>query len=215
MMLKKAERIVEKRTDAIAYENKRENYLCKHNNIKYKGLGVEGYVEITKVRKCKRKRNDAWWKGRRVWLGIDLSMTEDNVCVDMKTYEGKERVFIPPISPAESFEQFWDAYPNKVRRSMAETAYCDMILSEMVTEEQLVAAAKNYAEYCEIQKIDKIYYPNNFISKCVFDDFLPENYKKPKRTADSKKSAGSKFNNFNQREYDYEDLERRLLQGGN
>ena len=124
-------------------------------------------------------------------------------------------VFIPPISPAESFEQFWDVYPNKVRRSMAETAYCDMILSEMVTEEQLVAAAKNYAEYCEIQKIDKIYYPNNFISKCVFDDFLPENYKKPKRTADTKKSAGSKFNNFNQREYDYEDLERRLLQGGN
>ncbi len=54
---------------------------------------------------------------------------------------------------------------------MAETAYCDMILSGMVTEEQLVAAAKNYAEYCEIQKIDKIYYPNNFISKCVFDDF--------------------------------------------
>ena len=42
--------IVEKRTDAIAYENKRENYLCKHNNIKYKGLGVEGYIEITKVR---------------------------------------------------------------------------------------------------------------------------------------------------------------------
>ncbi len=82
--------IVEKRTDAIAYENKRENYLCKHNNIKYKGLGVEGYVEITKVRKCKRKRNDAWWKGRRVWLGIDLSMTEDNVCVDMKTYEGTD-----------------------------------------------------------------------------------------------------------------------------
>lgn len=82
--------IVEKRTDAIAYENKRENYLCKHNNIKYKGLGVEGYIEITKVRKCKRSRNDAWWKGRRVWLGIDLSMTEDNVCVDMKTYEGTD-----------------------------------------------------------------------------------------------------------------------------
>lgn len=82
--------IVEKRTDAIAYENKRENYLCKHNNIKYKGLGVEGYIEITKVRKCKRSKNDAWWKGRRVWLGLDLSMTEDNVCVDMKTYEGTD-----------------------------------------------------------------------------------------------------------------------------
>ena len=75
------------RTDAIDYENKRENYLCKHNNIKYKGLGVEGYVEITKVRKCKRSMDDTWWEGRRVWLGIDLSMSGDNVSVDMKTYD--------------------------------------------------------------------------------------------------------------------------------
>ena len=81
-------KIVDKRTDAIEYENKRENYLCKHNNIKYKGLGIEGYVEITKVRKCKRNMDDSWWKGRKVWLGIDLSMSGDNVCVDMKTYEG-------------------------------------------------------------------------------------------------------------------------------
>lgn len=81
-------KIVDKRTDAVDYENKRENYLCKHNNIKYKGLGVEGYVEITKVRKGKRQKNDAWWRGRKVWLGLDLSMTEDNVCVDMKTYDG-------------------------------------------------------------------------------------------------------------------------------
>ena len=83
--------IKDMRTDAIDYENKRENYLCKHNNIKYKGLGVEGYVEITKVRKCKRKMDDAWWNGRRVWLGIDLSMSGDNVSVDMKTYDGETK----------------------------------------------------------------------------------------------------------------------------
>lgn len=80
--------IKEMRDDAVDYENKRENYLCKHNNIKYKGLGVEGYIEITKVRQCKRKKNDSWWKGRRVWIGLDLSISDDNVSVDMKTYEG-------------------------------------------------------------------------------------------------------------------------------
>lgn len=83
--------IKDMRTDAIDYDNKRENYLCKHNNIKYKGLGVEGYVEITKVRKCKRTMDDAWWNGRRVWLGIDLSISGDNVSVDMKTYEGETK----------------------------------------------------------------------------------------------------------------------------
>lgn len=85
------EAIRDMRTDAIEYENKRENYLCKHNNIKYKGLGVEGYVEITKVRKCKRKKEDSWWSGRKVWIGLDLSMSGDNVAVDMKTYEGSNK----------------------------------------------------------------------------------------------------------------------------
>lgn len=73
------------RTMAVLYENKRENYLCKHNNIKYKGLGVEGYVEITKVRECKTKDDPDFWRGRRVYLGLDLSQTNDNTAVAMAT----------------------------------------------------------------------------------------------------------------------------------
>jgi Phage terminase-like protein, large subunit len=78
------------REDAVLYENKRENYLCKHNNIKYKGLGVEGYIEITKVRECRRITDDAWWKGKKVWLGLDLSISDDNVSVNMETFEGND-----------------------------------------------------------------------------------------------------------------------------
>ncbi len=73
------------RTMAIMYENKRENYLCKHNNIKYKGLGVEGYVEITKVRMCKVKEDLEFWNGKHVYLGLDLSQTDDNTAVTMLT----------------------------------------------------------------------------------------------------------------------------------
>lgn len=75
------------RTMAILYENKRENFLCKHCNIMYKGLGVEGFVDIQKVQKCKRQEDDAWWAGRRVWLGLDLSQTDDNTSVAMVTEE--------------------------------------------------------------------------------------------------------------------------------
>ena len=75
------------RTMAILYENKRENFLCKHCNIMYKGLGVEGFVDIQKVQKCKRQEDDAWWAGRRVWLGLDLSQTDDNTAVAMVTEE--------------------------------------------------------------------------------------------------------------------------------
>ena len=70
------EEIKKKRAIAVLYENKRENYLCKHNNILYKGLGVEGYIDIQKVKLCRQEDNKAFWRGRRVWMGLDLSQTE-------------------------------------------------------------------------------------------------------------------------------------------
>ncbi|MBS4958498.1 MAG: terminase [Clostridium sp.] len=81
--------IKKKRTMAVLYENKRENYLCKHNNIKYKGLGVEGYIEITKVRECKIVKNKDFWRGKKVYLAFDLSQSGDNTAVAMVTeHEG-------------------------------------------------------------------------------------------------------------------------------
>ena len=55
--------------------------------IKFKGLGTEGYVEITKVQACRRDADDSWWRGRRVWLGLDLSQTDDNTAVAMVAVE--------------------------------------------------------------------------------------------------------------------------------
>lgn len=75
------------RAMAVLYENKRENFLCKHCNIKYKGLGVEGYVDINKVKACRMEDNPNWWRGRRVYLGMDLSQTDDNTAVAMVTEE--------------------------------------------------------------------------------------------------------------------------------
>lgn len=80
----------EKRQFAILYESRRENFLCKHLNILYKGLGVEGFVEITKVRLCSADVPDDFWSGREVYIGLDLSQTDDNTSVAMVTYhEGR------------------------------------------------------------------------------------------------------------------------------
>lgn len=79
------EEIRKKRSLAILYENKRENYLCKHNNILYKGLGVEGYIDIQKVKMCSGDLSDNFWKGKQVWCGLDLSMTNDNTSFAMVT----------------------------------------------------------------------------------------------------------------------------------
>ncbi len=115
------------------------------------------------------------------------------------------------FSIVERFEQFWSIYPKQQRRALTEKVYCDFVLSEMVTEEALVKSAENYAEYIKIKGIrgDMIYLPNNFLKDHVFEDFLPENYQKPNPTIGSKNN--NKFNNFQNRDYQFDDLERQLL----
>lgn len=80
--------IRKKRQEAILYENNRQNFLCKHMNIKYKGLGVEGYIDVNKVRLCSVPDESAdFWRGRRVYYGLDLSQTEDNTAAAIVTYD--------------------------------------------------------------------------------------------------------------------------------
>lgn len=78
--------IVEKRDTAILYESKRENYLCKHNNIMYKGVGVETYISSTQIQACKRVKE--WdWKGKNVYIGVDAAETWDNSSISMIGYD--------------------------------------------------------------------------------------------------------------------------------
>lgn len=77
------EDLCDKRATAVLYESKRENYLCKHCNIRFKSLGVESYVPIDLVRQCKVVEDAEFWRGKRVYLGLDLSMTEDNTALAM------------------------------------------------------------------------------------------------------------------------------------
>ncbi len=68
---------------AVLYENKRENFLCKHCNIQYSGIGSEGYIDQMALQKCRAENAPDFWRGRDVYLGLDLSQTEDNTAVAM------------------------------------------------------------------------------------------------------------------------------------
>jgi phage terminase large subunit-like protein len=97
-----------KRQSAINYENKRENFLCKHLNILYKGLGVEGYVDISKVRLCKATKDASFWSGRQVYIGLDLSQTDDNTSVAMVTYDAENELIYAKVwgfIPADKLEE--------------------------------------------------------------------------------------------------------------
>jgi phage terminase large subunit-like protein len=80
--------IVDKRTMAILYASKRENYLCKHNNIQYKGIGVDGYINSDQIQLCRQE--EEWdWNGKDVYIGADGAESYDNSSVVMIGYDEK------------------------------------------------------------------------------------------------------------------------------
>lgn len=98
--------LFEKRDMAVMFDSQKQNFLCKHCNISYKGLGTEGYVSIDKVQKCRIIRDDAFWDGKYVYLGFDLSQTEDNTAVAMVTYlDGIIYTRVMGFIPGERIEE--------------------------------------------------------------------------------------------------------------
>lgn len=83
------EDLKKKRERAVAMPKSRENFVTKHCNICYQGVGTESYVDVSDVRKCRVDKIE--WSGREVYLGLDLAMTTDNCSVAMAA-EDKGRV---------------------------------------------------------------------------------------------------------------------------
>ena len=73
------EDLLKKRARAISIESARENFLTKHCNIIYQGTGTESFIDIKDLQRCRVNKID--WTGREVYVGVDLSMSNDNTAV--------------------------------------------------------------------------------------------------------------------------------------
>lgn len=80
--------LLKKREKAIRRESLRENFLTKHCNIIYQGAGTESYVSVDDVRACKMDKIN--WTGKQVYIGVDLSMSNDNCAIAMSAEEDGE-----------------------------------------------------------------------------------------------------------------------------
>ena len=87
--------LLKKRARAIAVESDRENFVTKHCNIIYQGVGTETYIDVKDVQDCKVANID--WKGRVVYVGLDLSESGDNTSVSMVSVDDDNNIL------AESF----------------------------------------------------------------------------------------------------------------
>ena len=84
------EDLLKKRAKAIAQESARENFVTKHCNIIYSGAGTETYIDVAAVQECKVSAID--WRGRVVYLGLDLSESGDNTSVAMLAVDDDNRI---------------------------------------------------------------------------------------------------------------------------
>ena len=95
------------------------------------------------------------------------SKSKKNTAKESKVNKSKGKEIMQVVR----FDDFWSVFPNKQRRYLAETAYSELVLSGSVTEDQLILAATNYALHIK-DSGDKMFMPNNFLEKCVFEDYL-------------------------------------------
>lgn len=93
-----------KRAYAIAVESARENFLTKHCNIIYQSE-AETYINLSDVQACKVSRID--WAGRDVYLGLDLSMTNDNTSVSVVSMDDDGTVLADSLAfiPADRIDE--------------------------------------------------------------------------------------------------------------
>lgn len=86
------EDLKKKRAYAIAVESARENFVTKHCNIIYQGAGTETFIDVKDVQACKVANID--WAGRVVYLGLDLSETNDNTSVSMVSVDDDNNILV-------------------------------------------------------------------------------------------------------------------------
>jgi len=87
------EDIKEKRDIAVLTPSERSNYLTKHLNIFIDGDVAEQYVTIDELRKGRVKEKEINWRGKEVYIGVDMSVTNDNTSIAMVHYDAENDAF--------------------------------------------------------------------------------------------------------------------------
>lgn len=192
----------------------RSGILKARNELKQRGLvdfrerGTKATLyKITMADSTQVSTQASTQKG--VYDGVRKGMQNSSTLKDID--REKEN---PPVSPIRLFDDFLAAYPKKASaRPGAEYAYCRALREDCrITEQDLVAAAANYAEEVRLlgREEEFIRKPESFLKDSFFAGYLPGQYERPK-TGAGKGQKKNSFNRFRQNEYDFAALEDELV----
>lgn len=109
-----------------------------------------------------------------------------------------------------NFTDLWLHYPRKVDKAQAYKKY-NARLNDGYSEEELLQAVKNYAEECEREHREQKYIKH--CSTFLGVDGAFTEYIKKQEISKQKSPTRNKFNNLENRNYDFDSLERQLLNG--
>ena len=141
------EDLLKKRAYAIAVESARENFVTKHCNIIYQGVGTETYIDVKDVQECKVAKID--WTGRVVYVGLDLSETNDNTSVSMVSVDDDLNIlaesfaFIPEGRIEEKQASEKVDYKNLVKTDKV-IACGDRVVDYAVIEDFVLSLEKRF-----------------------------------------------------------------------
>ena len=142
---------------------------------------------------------------------INVNRNSVNVCNNSQSREEKSREDKNISARASRFQDFFSAYPKQKNMIAAEKEYCLLMFNnQSLTEQELIVSAENYADAVSILGTEERYIknPDRFLKDGTYLDYLDANYKKPEP---KRKSGKGKFNQFEQNDYDFEQLEKELL----
>ena len=141
------EDLLKKRAYAIAVESARENFVTKHCNIVYQGVGTQTYIDVKDVQECKVANID--WNGRVVYLGLDLSETNDNTSVSMVSVDDNNNIladsfaFIPE-GRIEEKSQFEKVNYKELAKTDKVIACGDKVIDYAVVENFILSLEEKY-----------------------------------------------------------------------
>lgn len=153
------EELKKKRAYAIAVDKARENFVTKHCNIIYQGIGTETYIDVAAVQKCRTSHID--WKGRIVYVGFDLSETNDNTSVAMATVDENNNIiadvfaFIPEGRIDEKTISEKLDYRNMIENTSKCMACGDKVIDYTFVEAFILSLEERYGVKVQAIGFDK------------------------------------------------------------
>ncbi|UVX69285.1 MAG: replisome organizer [Bacteriophage sp.] len=172
----------------------------------------QNVAALEQIRASNRKRQARY----REQAKIEAVEQETPPPVEEKQEEHKEPEEPKPSKKAEEtreakilFERLWSLYPNKKGKGQVSDTAKKKLLK--IGHEELERAIQRYKTELEKEDWRKTQYGSTFFNS-GYVDYLDANYEPGKRET-TKQQKENKFNNFNQRDYDFAALEQALTGG--